>query len=342
VGAQEHLASIFASVLGVERVGLDDDFFELGGDSLGVVELLAAVDEEFGVDLPASALLDAPTVAELSARLSHRRPRNASPLVELSTGHTGAPFFCVTGGGDPAISLRALARAMDGHDVVAIQPRGLEERARADRTIHAAARRNALALRQRQPKGPYRLGGYSYGATVAFEMACLLQRCGERVDLLVVLDAHAPAPAPSSPGLTDRASARLQTIRAEAPTGPMRRRIDIGARAGQSAARVAYSIARHRVVVSTAGLLPRRGLDQYSLFFDINSAMRRAYRPATTLDAPLLLVRSSLGEWAEPDFGWSGYVTGPITVVDVPGDHHGLIRKPVVERVGAAIASALG
>jgi acyl carrier protein len=149
VRAQGHLASIFASVLGVERVGLDDDFFELGGDSLGAVELLAAVNEELGIDLPTTALLDAPTVAELSTRLSHRRPRNASPLVELSSGHPGAPFFCVTAAGAPAISLRALAHAMDRHDFVAIQPRGLEERARPDRTIHAAARRNVLALRQR-------------------------------------------------------------------------------------------------------------------------------------------------------------------------------------------------
>ncbi len=177
VGAQRDLASIFASVLGVERVGLDDDFFELGGDSLGVVELLATINEEFGIDLPTSAVLDAPTVAELSTRLSHRRPHNASPLVELRRGQPGDPFFCVTGAGAPAISLRALAQAMDGHDFVAIQPRGLEERARPDRTVHAAARRNVLALRRRQPVGPYRLGGFSYGAVVAFEMACLLQRC---------------------------------------------------------------------------------------------------------------------------------------------------------------------
>jgi thioesterase domain-containing protein len=108
--------------------------------------------------------------------------------------------------------------------------------------------------------------------------------------------------------------------------------------------------------VSTAGLLPRRGLDQYNLFFGINAGMRQAYRPTTNLDAPLLLVRSALGERAEPetlnqsdledrsrwDFGWSTHVSGPITVVDLPGDHVGLLQKPAVERVGAVIASALG
>jgi thioesterase domain-containing protein len=119
---------------------------------------------------------------------------------------------------------------------------------------------------------------------------------------------------------------------------------------------VAYVIARHRVAVSTAGLVPRRGLDQYDLFVAINADMVDAYRPATTLDAPLLLVRCVPDERAEPgtsdqsvlearsrwDFGWSDHVMGPITVVDLPGDHLGLVRQPVVERVGAAIASALG
>jgi thioesterase domain-containing protein/acyl carrier protein len=344
---------VFASVLGVDRVGLDDDFFELGGDSLGVVELLAAINEEFGVDLPASAVLDAPTVAELSTRLAHRRSRHASPLVELRNGQPGDPFFCVTGAGAPAISLRALATAVDGHNFVAIQHRGLEERARPDRTIHSAALRNVLALREQQPVGPYRLGGFSYGAVVAFEMACLLERAGEHVDLLVVLDA--PAPGSHPPDLGTRGAARLQAIRTDAPTGGARRPLVVGTRAARAGARWVYASARHRVVVGTAGLVPRHGLDQYNLFVAINASMAHRYTPIHTYDGPLLLVRSTVGgptrfgdaEQDLPhralwDFGWSTHVTGPVTVVDVPGDHLGLLRNPAVEQTGQHVARALG
>jgi acyl-coenzyme A synthetase/AMP-(fatty) acid ligase/thioesterase domain-containing protein/acyl carrier protein len=354
MGAQRDVASIFASVLGVERVGLDDDFFELGGDSLGVIELLAAINEQFGVDLPTSAVLDAPTVAELSTRLSNRRSRDASPLVELRSGQPGAPFFCVTGAGAPAISLRELSEAMDARNFVAIQPRGLEERARPDRTVHAAARRNVLALRARQPVGPYRLGGFSYGAAVAFEMACLLQRAGERVALLVVLDA--PAPGLPSPNLTERAEARLTSIRARAPDGRVRRAVVVGARAARAGAHWAHIAARHRVKVSSAGLVPRRGLDQYNLFVAINSTMRHRYSPTSTYDGPLLLVRSTVisdepcDALYEPDlqcralwdFGWSAHVQGSITVVDVPSDHLGLLRRPAVEQLGKELGIALG
>ena len=142
-GNERDLAEIFASVLGLERVGLDDDFFELGGDSLGVVELLAAIADRFSVDLSASTVLDAPTVAELALRLSHRRPRDASPVVPLRTDVEGPRFFCVTGGGAPAISLRALSEAMPDVNFYAVQPRGLEERALPDHSVTAAARRYA-------------------------------------------------------------------------------------------------------------------------------------------------------------------------------------------------------
>jgi thioesterase domain-containing protein/acyl carrier protein len=354
MGAQRDLASIFASVLGVDRVGLDDDFFELGGDSLGVVELLAAINEEFGIDLPTSTVLDAPTVAELATRLSQRRPRDASPLVELRTGQPGDPFFCVTGGGAPAISLRELSEAMDSYNFVAIQPRGLEERTRPDRTVHAAARRNVLEVRARQPVGPYRLGGFSYGAAVAFEMACLLQRAGEHVALLVVLDA--PAPGVHPPTLTERAEARLTRIRSDAPEGRLRRAVAIGARTARASAHWAQITARHRVKVSTAGLVPRPGLDQYNLFVGINAAMLDRYSPTGTYDGPLLLVRTTVVPDEPPhaldepdlqhralrDFGWSAFVTGSITVVDMPGDHLGLLRRPAVEQLGRELATALG
>jgi thioesterase domain-containing protein/acyl carrier protein len=352
VGAQRDLAAIFASVLGVERVGLDDDFFELGGDSLGVVELLAAIKEEFGVDVASSTVLDRPTVATLSTELSHRRPRDASPLVDLRTDEAGEPFYCVTGAGAPAISLRDLSKAIGARNFVAIQPRGLEERARPDRSVHAAARRNVLAIRAKQPTGPYRLGGYSYGGLVAFEMACLLERAGEHVELLVVVDAPAPG---SAPDLVTRAGARLEQIRAGAPSGRLQRIVAVGARVGRSGARWVSSYVRNRVALATAGLVPRRGLDQYNFFVAINADMAIHYEPTATFGGPALLIRSTIAgptllpdvddvvmpDRAVWDFGWSDHVSGSLAVVDLASDHLGLLRQPVVEQTGHHVARAL-
>jgi thioesterase domain-containing protein len=107
--------------------------------------------------------------------------------------------------------------------------------------------------------------------------------------------------------------------------------------------------------VASAGVIPRRGLDQYNLFVGINANMLRAYHPSFTYNGPLLLVRSKvlgrtlLSEVDDPkppyrslwDFGWSEHVNGSIAVVDVPCDHLSLLKKPAVEYVGRYVSSAL-
>ena len=221
VGREQDLANIFGDVLGVDQIGLDDDFFELGGDSLAAVELLVMVDEQFGVQLPPSTLLDAPTVATLAPRLAHRRPRNLPVVVRLTAGPEGtrdgiAPLFCVAGGGSPALTLRTLAEELgDGRTTYGIQARGLEERALPDRSVEASARRALEAIRRVQPTGPYYLAGYSFGGVIAFEMACRLEAVGEQVGLLAVLDTSAPG---SGPTTSERLAARAAELRDEPNT----------------------------------------------------------------------------------------------------------------------------
>jgi acyl-coenzyme A synthetase/AMP-(fatty) acid ligase/thioesterase domain-containing protein/acyl carrier protein len=340
--SEADLAAIFADVLGVERVGLDDDFFEMGGDSLGVLELAALVVDRFSVDLVTSTVLEAPTVAELALRLSHRRPRDASPVVELRTGERGNPFFCVTGGGAPAISLRALSEAMADSNFSAIQARGLEERARPDHSVAAAARRNILAMRAAQPTGPYAIGGYSFGGLVAFEMACRLRAVGEDVALLVLLDSAAPT---AERKIVNRLRARTRVLRADASRRPLRRVSVVASRAARFGVGSMYAHAERRISLTSAGLLPRRGYHQYDLFLRLNARMAYEYRPSGAFDGPVLVVRSDgadgIGHHRQHDLGWSELVTGPITAIEIPTDHFDLMRRPAVEKVGASISTAL-
>jgi acyl-coenzyme A synthetase/AMP-(fatty) acid ligase/thioesterase domain-containing protein/acyl carrier protein len=319
VGPEFELAAIFGDVLGVERVGLDDDFFELGGDSLAVVELQAEIADRLSVEVPTSTVLESPTVAQLFLRLSHRRPRNASPVVMLRGAATDPPLFCVAGAGDPALSFRQLSAAMPDRNFAAIQPRGLEERAMADRTVAATARRNVAAMREHQPHGPYSVAGYSYGGIVAFEMACQLRAAGEVVAWLVLLDTHAPV------GVR-----RADTERAADVRDAVRRR------------------AKVVLALTTAGWLPRRGYHQHEVFFRLNNHMSRRYVPSSTFDGPTLVVRSaepqrtaSRRQSALADLGWSTLVSGPITTIEVDAQHSDLLRKPAVELVAAHVAAAL-
>jgi amino acid adenylation domain-containing protein len=310
VGKERELAELFSEVLGVERVGVDDDFFALGGDSLAAVELIAGIGERFGVDVPSTTLLDAPTVGRLAPLLGHRRSRRASVVVPLRTDRTGLPLFCVTGAGAPALALRAFADAFTSRPVYGIQPRGLEERAVPDWSVGAAAHRAIRDMRAACPAGPYMLAGYSFGALVAFEAARRLEATGDDSGVLVILDGHAP-----------------------------RRRRKPTARAWRLA---------KKLQLLTAGPLPRRGLQQYEQFLELNMLMDDDYAPTRTYGGALLLLRTHLdvpdgarGRYAQRDFGWSRVVTGPITIVDVPGDHLGLLRQPMVAVVAAKLREAL-
>ena len=351
-GSQRDLADIFSRVLGVEPVGLDDDFFDLGGDSLGVVELLAEIAEQFSVDVAASTVLEAPTVAELSLRLSHRRPRDASPVVMLRSDGQDPPLFFVTGGGDPAISLRGLSDGIGDRNFGAIQPRGLEERAIPDHSVRAAARRNIAAMRTVQPSGPYTIGGYSYGGVVAFEMACQLRAAGQDVAWLVILDTNAPAGARS---LGSRVRAHAHTLQAGAPLPPLRRIALVARRGVVFAARSAYAHAERRIALTSAGWLPRRLSRQRDLFFRLNSRMKREYTPSGIFDGPTLVVRgdasgglppgtedlSDLAHRTLADLGWSTLVSGPVTTAEVAADHNSLVRRPAVDIVAAHITSTV-
>ena len=125
IGDEIALADMFADVLVLDHVGVDDDFFALGGDSLGVIELLAQIEHRFGLALLASDVVEAPSVARLAPRLTRSRQGHASVVVPLRSTGDGVPFFCVTGGGSSVMTLHPLADAIGGR-CYGIQAHGLE------------------------------------------------------------------------------------------------------------------------------------------------------------------------------------------------------------------------
>jgi amino acid adenylation domain-containing protein len=189
------ICDLYAQVLGVEEVGIHDDFLELGGDSLLAEELLSEMHSRLGVVLPTSVLVEAPTVAELAVRAgAAQREVVAHPTcVPLNAAGTRPPLFCVAGAGGLAINFLALARRL-GPDqrVYGLQANGLENRAVPDWSVERHARRHLAIIRIIQPRGPYYLSGFSFGGLVAMEIAHLLEGIGETVALLTLFDTTLP------------------------------------------------------------------------------------------------------------------------------------------------------
>ena len=185
----ETLTRIFQRVLGRSQVELEEDFFDLGGDSILAIELMAEIEKAFGQDLPMTTVYDAPTVMALAHVIAVQTRPAASCLVLLKPGAMAEPLFIAHGLGGSVMELRQVANAIDTcRPVYGIEARGLDGNAEPFDSIEDMARFYIEAIRQIQPQGPYLLAGFSFGGLVALEIAQLLLREDETVQLLALLD----------------------------------------------------------------------------------------------------------------------------------------------------------
>ncbi|TDD61278.1 amino acid adenylation domain-containing protein [Kribbella antibiotica] len=186
------LCDLFAEVLGRSEVRLDESFFDLGGYSLLGIRLVTRIRTVLGVDLSVRDLFAAPTVAQLTKRLDSSREIGDDGLqmiLPLQTAGAGPIVFCVHPGGGLSWCYAGLVSQL-GQDarLFGIQSRGLAADTELPRTTAEMVAEYADRLRQQQPHGPYRLVGWSFGGKIAHQLAVELQRQGEQVELLVVLD----------------------------------------------------------------------------------------------------------------------------------------------------------
>lgn len=190
------LAKIWAEVLNVERVGIYDNFFDLGGDSLLTVRLMKQIHKQFERELPLSSLFLNPTIESLATSLSSATDSLPwSPLVPIQPAGSNPPFFCVHPIFGVVFPYYELAHHLGKNQpFYGLHPIGLDGKSSPLTNIEDMAAHYIEALRSVQPKGPYFLGGWSFGGWVAFEMAQQLQKSGEEVALLAVLDTLAPIP----------------------------------------------------------------------------------------------------------------------------------------------------
>ncbi|BCL29720.1 hypothetical protein GCM10017557_45790 [Streptomyces aurantiacus] len=190
---EETLTRLFAEVLGVERPGPDDAFFDLGGTSLLAVRLVNRIREEFGAELTIGSLFEAPTPAALAARLADAGPAAEDALdvvLPLRAEGDRPPLFAFHPAGGIAWCYAGLAaRLGPGQPVYGIQARGLIGDEPLPRTLQEQAADYVGHIRAVRPHGPYRLLGWSVGGILAHTVATLLQEAGETVDLLALLDA---------------------------------------------------------------------------------------------------------------------------------------------------------
>jgi thioesterase domain-containing protein len=324
------IAEIWQHVLSIDAIGLDDDFFDLGGDSLAVEEVLSVL-ATIGPDLQSSVFIEAPTVEALARRVANAGKKEgfSAGIVRLRRGSDGPTIFCFAGAGGGALAFEFLARNLDETFAIwAVQMRGLEARGLPEFTVEQAARRFITELPSLQPNGPYVLCGHSYGGLVAYEVARRLRTAGQEVKLLALFDSYLPRSAvgqddsPTGEGLWQRVRTKLKEWESLLPED---RRVPRWRQAWQM------------IVV---GPLRYPGLAHFDILFNRGHAMTRRYQPEP-YPGPTVVYMAARNLLPIDHLGWDSFLTGPWELVDVPGDHHSMLREPHVRALAADLNGRL-
>ncbi|WP_083445057.1 type I polyketide synthase [Pseudorhodobacter aquimaris] len=346
------LTGFWQDLLGVAQVGVEDDFFALGGHSLIAVRLFAMVRKAFHVDFPISVLFEAPTIAACAAMIEeHIGPQDSPEQVEepkrrfthvvaMHEGNGGpkTPLFLVAGMFGNVLNLRHLAQLI-GKDrpFYGLQARGLYGDEPPHSTIQEAAADYIAELRQVQPHGPYFLGGFSGGGLTAWDMARQLEEQGEKVALLVLLD----TPLPMRPGLSsiDKAYIKLAELRKHGPDYVIdwaRSRWE-WERSKNSAAETDAEGAFHNAAIEAAF---RAALPQFPLL--LRKGRTVLFRPP--LDRHWAV---SNGQWVSrakeyvyPDNDLARFAPA-LEVIEVPGDHDSMVLEPNVRVLASALRKVI-
>jgi len=345
---EQKLANVWRQVLGVEQVGIHDNFFNLGGHSLLAVRLFTEIEKLTGWSLPVLTLFQSPTVKGLADAIRRMQSSEAPSLATPIRGNgSKEPLFLAHGaGGGMLWGYANLAKYLEvERPMYAFNSRaseGLDEFT----TIEEMAAHYIQEMRAVQPRGPYHLGGYCFGGLVAYEMAQQLVARGERVALLALMNATPPNSSFEQVRLTPAWAAQfagnswhwfLHFLR----WGPGHRRQFLARKVRVWKKRLLRrGEMAHRDEIDAEDYVD---LSDYSpqrrRLWDVHLRAAARYVPGV-YPGRVTVVRTELHPFLcsfDPTFGWAQYAQGGVTVKVVTGAHESILNEPHVQAVAAEL-----
>ena len=316
---EQQLVEIWRNALRLPVIGIDENFFDLGGNSLQALRIALRIEKIFGKPLLPSVLVERPTIEELAEFITAAAGGTEQILVPLQPHGAHPPLFLVHGSGGHVLFYRDLAKALGPEQpVYGLQACGLDGSRPPLTDVREMATRYVTEVRGVQPMGPYRLAGYCFGSYVALEMAAILSSLGEDVDFLASLNADGEWRCVSS----WREGLRFHRSRLT--------RLTWGARSRYVADRLRYrwAFARNRVAAGFASLAPRR-----LARFRVETACDQAssdYVPSA-FSGRIELFQAEEQLCNNPQLFWGPIATEGVEVHRVPGGNETMFRQPHVQ-----------
>jgi amino acid adenylation domain-containing protein len=312
---ERSLVAVWQGVLKSSKVGIADNFFDLGGDSLMTIPLVYEMEKATGIKFDIGDIFSSPTIEELVETQGGDIDKRASSCVSLQSKGTGTPLFCLCGINLYQELADTLGKARPVYGIyVADEQLFLESLmtgGKTDISVEKLTRLYYDAICRQQPEGPYQLVGISFGGLLAFETARLLKANNKEVLSVTLLD----------------------TI---LPTGIKRSLLNKGARFVKSIFNKVYLAVNKQFGFSA--------IQNRSKIIDIrNEAFFKSMKVYESSDGlynghVILIKASDHGFWGKgvsllPDYGWSRYIKGKSDCYEIEGDHLGIIEQPNVSQV---------
>ncbi len=340
---EARLVEIWSDTLGIQPIGVTDNFQDLGGTSLDAVAMVSRIEEQFARKVPLVSLVQHPTIENL-ARLLRRSGDDAgeSSLVVIRAGenHPGAnrpPLFCIHPAGGTIYCYLALARHLPGDvPIYGLQARGIDGEAAPHTTVEDMARYYADAIRSVQPEGPYQLCGWSSGGILTFEVARQLEAQDQQLSLVALFDAGMRKRGQSFderdflpmlmllfPHEDATFVEELQRKSSEEQLEYFRERAELA-----------------RVVMEDSD----QGLAQhiYAVFqANVKAIVEYEAEPCRSRLTVFRAEEKATPMHEDPFLGWGELTAGGVEVIEVPGNHVAMFREPAVEIVAKRLAPLL-
>jgi amino acid adenylation domain-containing protein len=333
------LATIWAQVLGIARVGRHDSFFDLGGHSLLALRLMSRLSQRLEREVPVHLLFANPTVAAMARRINAlEAPQEFRNRVAVRTAGSGMPLFIIhAGDGEVGYAFDLAPHLPPQHPVYALAAIGLGDGETPLSSVEAMAARYVRAMRDVQPCGPYHLIGWSAGGMIACEIAAQLVGAGEPVGLVAVIDTLSDYSSTLGSRTDEPTQAQYfeacvreefgdelaDRLTAHAEKDDISAMLELGQRYGViDPAIERTTLQRHLAVRHAIALaLPR-------------------YRPQR-IAVPLSVFTAADEDRRDPGLGWDELAEQGLDVVELPGTHWSIVDPAHVPALGTAITQAL-
>ena len=345
------LVHIWECLLKRHPIGVTDNFFDLGGHSLLAMRLMSELNRRWDRSVPVSALFGAATVEQLAVLLRASSAAAWSPLAPIQPNGSKQPLFCVHPIDGSVICYAALARCLDAErPIYGLEATGLASGQQPHAAIEPMASAYIEAIQAVQPRGPYLIGGWSFGGVVAFEIARQLCRQGHEVSRLVLFDSRPPVVAGRH---ADVDEARLLAQFTKNMTGVWQKVFGI---MGKTAHVLRYPARRDEIDAQLRHLLhqtrtaalvpPDADLTHMRRLWNVWSAHTNAFShyAAQPCAVPALLFQAnSRSRWQldERAHGWQRLCSGPFEHRTVAGTHHSMLAHPRVQGLAAQLRACL-